>query len=60
VAIYGKKKLIRFLANLFPKKQGIRDGIFFFKIFLQIDENSPQKKQKKQKKNCESQLLSSI
>jgi hypothetical protein len=50
VAIYGKKFKIRFLASLFPKKQGIRDRIFFFKIFSQIDENSPQKQNKKQKK----------
>jgi hypothetical protein len=49
VAIYGKKKLIRFLANLFPKKQGIRDGIFFFKIFSQIDEKSPQKQNQPKK-----------
>jgi len=45
----AKKFKIRFLENFFPKKQGIRDRIFCFKVFSQIGENSPHKKKKKKK-----------
>jgi hypothetical protein len=50
VAICGKKNLIRFLANFFPKKKGIRAEYSFFKIFSQIGENSRSKKREKKKK----------